>query len=87
MQSNKTNEIVTHFHKLAKISFVLVIQSRIQVHYKLKNEFKKYIPDCKFKINNIAVLTVIGGKKYHDRYKNSIELRGYTVKKIIITYI
>ena len=60
--------------ELAK-NFMIVIQSRINYHYKLKEVIDKIVPNNTFKILNIAMLTVAGGEKYVERYKYSFNIK------------
>jgi len=81
LKDKSKEDIIKAFHQLAKTSFISVIQSRTLIHNKLKNEFKKYIPNCKFKMGNIALLTIIGGKDYYQRYKLSVEIKKLYCRK------
>ena len=52
-----------------------IVQSRINVHHRIKNILIKNIPDCYYKKPNIAILTVISGLQYYKRYKQAIEIK------------
>ena len=51
------------------------IQSRINVHNKLKGVIKHFIPNSTYSTKRIAVLTTIIGEKYLNRYRNAIKIK------------
>jgi len=85
------NNSLTHIHKYykplqikykIKLYFemnnnlvVSGIQSRCNLLDKSINYIKKYIPLCYYKKLNIAVLTLINGNIYYNRYKNAIKIK------------
>ena len=81
IKNKSTAEIIKLFHDICSNNFIVVIQSRTNIHYKLQHEFGKIIPNCKFKLGNIAVVSIIGGIDYYNRYKNSIQIKKKYCKK------
>jgi len=65
-------------HSKNKIS---IIQSRINVHYKLKDIIKEVVPNSYYNKPKIGLLTVVSGEKYNERYK-----KGFQIKKDYCKY-
>ena len=54
---------------------ITVIQTRVNVHHRLNNLIKKFIPLSYFNRPKIAMLTIISGKTYYKRYKEAIRIK------------
>lgn len=81
IKDKKNPEIIELFHKYAKINKMLVVQSRINKHVVLKDEFKKYIKDCVFGEKKILIASIVGGREYIKRYQKSLHLKTIYCKK------
>jgi hypothetical protein len=70
---------------------ITVIQTRINVHHKLNDLIKKFIPLSYFNRPKIAMLTIISGKSYYKRYKEAIRIKKnyceYHNYKFIFEYV
>lgn len=78
-KSNK--QIKEIFHEYAQKNTILVVQSRMNKHAVLKNEFKKYIDNCIFGEQRLLFATIVGGKDYIKRYQTSLTLKSIYCKK------
>lgn len=82
MIKNKNDkQVIELFHKYAKINKMLVVQSRINKHIVLKDEFKMYINGCTFGEKKILIASIVGGKDYIKRYQKSLYLKTLYCKK------
>lgn len=76
LEINALQKLVTIGFKNTNPDYVTgCIQSRINVHHKIKGVIKKYIPTSTYIKPRIALLTVIIGEKYFNRYKNAIKIK------------
>ena len=87
VKDKSKEQVIEAFHNVAKKSFIIVVQSRTYIHQKVQDEFKKYVPTCKFKLPKIAMLTIIGGLDYFKRYGISIDIKKLYCKKQYYDFI
>jgi len=67
---NKINEIFN-----TENIVISGIQSRMNKHNIIYKSLKKYIPTITYNKLNIAMLTVLSGEKYYQRYKQAIKIK------------
>lgn len=69
--NNKIDKLFNEFPNIV----VSGIQSRLNKHYFIYDKLKNYIPNMFYQKKNIAMLTVISGDEYFERYKDAIEIK------------